>query len=306
MKSFSSSSGSSSPLPAVPPSTRMPSDLLRTRDFEKAREYLKDLSVHYERYLDAVLARLYRFNHLRSEIDEIIGNVKDHLFWPSDERLRSESFWLWRYNPHGGGRLRAYLAACAKNYARDKLRNKHPLRIDPLAIENFAAVAAPSPGGSVDHARQTKLILIEHAKQKCREEYGDDAVEWRAFTMRTLAGSRLPAPEVAASLDISEYQVANYVYQVRQRIMEILWLCLFDLEKTDILSDTIMVLDMAILSTIMDAEMDDDQTPSEFDPDAAFRESARESAAALAADHDMQEMFGVLPKCRKDKKFPLR
>ncbi|MCD7898143.1 MAG: hypothetical protein LUG50_15965 [Planctomycetaceae bacterium] len=162
------------------------------------------------------------------------------------------------------------------------------------------------PGGSVDHARQTKLILIEHAKQKCREEYGDDAVEWRAFTMRTLAGARRPAPEVAAALGISEYQVANYVYQVRQRIMEILWLCLFDLEKTDILSDTIMVLDMAILSTIVDSDADSEKTPEEFDADIAFRESARESAAALAADHDIQEMFGVLPKCRKDKKFPVR
>ncbi len=295
----------SSFLPAVPPSTTLPTGLPESRDPEKARQYLMDLSVHYERYLNKILSGLYKWNHLRSEIDEIIGNVKDHLFWPSDERLKSDSFWLWRYLPGEGAKLRTYLVTCAKNYARDKLRNKHPLRIDPLAIETHASTPAPADCNLIDNARHIKMVLTEHAKVKYRNECGADSPKWRAFSMRALESERVPTFEVSARLGISEYQVANYVHQARQRMMEHIWLSLFDLEKTDILSDTIVAIDMAVLSAIS-AQSTGDFQQATPDAEQAALDSARESAAAIAADNDMLEMFGFLPKCRKDKRTPSR
>ena len=125
--------------------------------------------------------------------------------------------------------------------------------------------------------------------------------------MRTLETERVPVAEVAAILGITEYQIANYVYQIRQRIREYLWLSLFDLEKTDRLGDTIVAVDMAIRSTISaqtDGSVESPATAADIEQ--AFREEAKESAAALAADYDMQELFGLLPKCRKDKRMPSR
>lgn len=299
--------------PNVPPSTRFPTGLTESRDLEQARQYLKDLSVHYDRYLDKMFDKYYRWNHMESEIDEIIGNVKDHLFWPDDSRLTSDSFWLWRYLPGGRGRLRYYLTACAKNFARDKLRKKHPLRITASPSDAQFDVPAPTSSQLLANAREIRATLTEYAKEKYLEECGSDSVKWRAFEMLSLSGRKPSLEEVAKRLDITEHMANNYSYKARQRIMELIWLALYDLEKADVLNDAIAAIDMAVITAIAsEAEKRRDTVFDVIgydDIDAISAKetlAARDVAASEAADSDMVELFGFLPKTRTMKKMPRR
>lgn len=300
--------------PDVPPSTNFPSGLLENRDVRRARQYLKDLSVHYDRYLDSIFDKYYKWNHMGSEIDEIIGNVKDHLFWPDDARLLSDSFWLWRYLPGERGRLRYYLTTCAKNFARDKLRKKHPLRLAGEMLDNRPDVPAPTARQLLDNARHIRATLTEHAKNQYLEECGADSAKWRAFELCCLGGEKTGPAEVAARLGITEHMVNNYNYNARQRIMELIWLDLYDLEKTDILSDAIVAIDMAVLTAIAAESgsrnsaavrgVADDGTLAAMEAGEAL--AAKDAAASEAADSDMIELFGFLPKIRTKKKSPRR
>lgn len=300
--------------PDVPPSTNFPSGLLENRDLARARQYLKDLSVHYDRYLDSIFDKYYRWNHMESEIDEIIGNVKDHLFWPDDARLTSDSFWLWRYLPGERGRLRYYLTTCAKNFARDKLRKKHPLRLSAASAEAQLDVPAPTSSQLLDNARHVRATLTEHAKNQYLQECGAESGKWRAFELSCLGGEKSSPAEVARRLDITEHMVNNYNYNARQRIMELIWLALYDMEKTDILNEAIVAIDMAVLTAIA-AEAakrtDTFYAPRSGYDDASAMEArevhaAKEAAASEAADSDMVELFGFLPKLRTRKKMPKR
>lgn len=300
--------------PDVPPSTNFPSGLLETHDLERARLYLKDLSVHYDRYLDSIFDKYYKWNHMESEIDEIIGNVKDHLFWPDDARLTSDSFWLWRYLPGERGRLRYYLTTCAKNFARDKLRKKHPLRLANALIETRLDVPAPTSSQLLDNARHIRATLTEHAKNQYLRECGADSNKWRAFEMFCLGGEKPSPAEVARGLGITEHMVNNYNYNARQRIMELIWLALYDMEKTDILSEAIVAIDMAVLTAIaVEAEKREvafyaphGQGGGAAAVEAREAQAAKEAAASEAADSDMVELFGFLPKIRTRKKMPKR
>lgn len=299
--------------PDVPPSTHFPTGLSESRDLLQARQYLKDLSVHYDRYLDNIFDKYYHWNHMESEIDEIIGNVKDHLFWPDDDRLASESFWLWRYLPGGRGRLRYYLTACAKNFARDKLRKKHPLRIVSALTDGHFDVPAPTSSQLLDNARQIRATLTEYAKERYLEECGADSNKWRAFELASLAGEKLSLAAVAERLGITEHMANNYTYKARQRIMELIWLALYDLEKADVLNDAIAAIDTAVITAIAaEAEKRRDIVFDVAGYDdlsvIAAKEAlaAKDAAASGAADSDMVELFGFLPKVRTMQKMPRR
>lgn len=299
--------------PSEPPSTQFPTGLSESRDLDQARQYLKDLSVHYDRYLDNIFDKYYRWNHMESEIDEIIGAVKDHLFWPDEARLASNSFWLWRYLPGGRGRLRYYLTACAKNFARDKLRKKHPLRIVSAMSDGRMDRAAPTPSQLLDNARHIRSVLTEYAKERYLEECGAYSNKWRAFELASLSGEQLSLAEVAKRLGITEHMANNYTYKARQRIMELIWLALYDLEKADVLNEAIAVIDMAVITAI--SMESGNRKDTVFDvagyddiSSIAGKEALaiKDAAASEAADSDMVELFGFLPKVRTLQRIPRR
>ncbi|MBI2931763.1 MAG: sigma-70 family RNA polymerase sigma factor [Planctomycetes bacterium] len=152
-----------------------------------------------------------------------------------DAKDLSQAFFLWlieddvlrKYEPQRGG-FRHYLKGLLRNFvghrerALGALKRGGGAKILPICEDAVAEalVDGETPEQALDRAWMTEVVKQATERVRARLADGDRAILWRVFEEYDIAGRDATYTDVAARLGISESDVRNHLFAVREKIRE--------------------------------------------------------------------------------------